>query len=145
MESLARFVQGNRAAILGQQPAIIHPVAGADIGRMVSRALELDEALGHRFTIHGPVSCTMKEWLERYCLLTKRLTKVQNVPLWILAAVAAVTFNRTLKVVVKLMKYFEGQPEYGNPGEANRILGAPAVTLEQWVADRPSTKEARAE
>jgi uncharacterized protein YbjT (DUF2867 family) len=53
MESLARFAQGNRASILGRQPATIHPVAGSDIGRMVCRALELDEALGHTFTIHG--------------------------------------------------------------------------------------------
>ena len=51
--SRSRFVQGDRASILGQQPATIYPVAGADLGRMVSRAHELDEALGYTLTIHG--------------------------------------------------------------------------------------------
>ncbi|MCU0663505.1 MAG: NAD(P)H-binding protein, partial [Myxococcota bacterium] len=71
MESLARFVRGSRASVLGRQPATIHPVAGADIGRMVCRALELNEALGHTFTIHGPAASTMKQWLQDYCALTQ--------------------------------------------------------------------------
>ena len=42
------------------------------------------------------------------------------------------------------MKYFEGQPERGDPKEANRILGAPAITLEQWVASQRPSQEAQA-
>jgi len=141
MESLARFVQGDRASILGRQPAIIHPVAGADIGRMVCRALELEDALGHTFTIHGPVACTMKAWLGDYCALTKPRARVSNVPLWILSVVSTLTRNRTLKAVVALMRYFEGQPEHGDPKEANRILGAPTITLEQWVATERASEE----
>lgn len=141
MESLARFVQGSRASVLGRQPATIHPVAGADIGRMVSRAFELNEAAGHTFTIHGPDAFTMKTWLERYCALTRPKTRVGNVPFWVLSIVAALTFNRTLKAVVALMKYLEGQGEHGDPGEANRILGAPSITLEQWVASLGEAKE----
>jgi uncharacterized protein YbjT (DUF2867 family) len=133
MESLARFVRGNRASILGRQPAVIHPVAGADIGRMVCRAFEKEEAIGRTFTIHGPTACTMKEWLAQYCSLTNPRAAVSNVPLWMLSAIGALTGDPTLNAVVKLMKYFEGQPEHGDPEEANRILGAPAITLEQWV------------
>ena len=144
MESLARFVQGKRASILGRHPATIHPVAGADIGRMVARALELDEALGHTFTIHGQAACTMRQWLGEYCALVQPEARVGNVPLWMLSAVALLTRNRTLEAVVRLMKYFEGQPEYGDPAEANRILGAPTLTLEQWVASLPSGRDAHA-
>jgi uncharacterized protein YbjT (DUF2867 family) len=144
MESLARFVQGNRASILGRQPATIHPVAGADVGRMVSRAFELDEALGRTFTIHGPAACTMKTWLGGYCALVRPQARVKNVPFWMLSVVAALSRNPNLKAVVALMKYFEGQPEHGDPAESNRILGAPTITLEQWVASLRSSREAPA-
>jgi len=142
MESFARFVQGNRASILGQQPATIHPVAGADLGRMVCRALELDGAQGRTFTIHGPAAGTMKSCLEKYCALVQPQARVTNAPFWMLSAVATLTRNPSLKAVVAMMKYFEGQPEHGDPAEANRLLGAPTITLEQWarsLAARPNS------
>lgn len=136
MESLVRFVRGNHADILGHQPAVIHPVAGADIGRMVARAFELDEAVGRIFTIHGPEAYTMASWLEAYGALTPAHAHVKPIPFWIASAMAAVTFDATLKAAIALMKYFEALPEFGDPTEANAILGAPEITLEQWAASR---------
>lgn len=144
MESLVRFVQGNRVALLGEQPATIHPIAGADVGRMVARAFELDEALGRTFTLHGPEAFTMKSWLESYCELVHAHTAVKSTPFWIVSAVAAVTFNRTLKAAIALMKYFDELPELGDPTEANRILGAPEITIEQWVASREVLRVSKA-
>lgn len=136
MESLARFVRDNRATTLGRQPATLHPVALADVGHMVSRAFELDEALGHTLTIHGPEAFTMKAWLEKYCALTGAATQVRTTPLWVLRAMATLSRNEELKAVVELMRYFEDHPEYGDPSEANRILGTPTTTTELWVAKR---------
>jgi uncharacterized protein YbjT (DUF2867 family) len=144
MESLARFVRGKRASILGRQPAVIHPVAGVDIGRMVANALELDEALGHTFTIHGPEGYTMNQWLTEYCELTGSPARVRNIPFWMLSLVAMLTRNRELEAAIELMKYFDGLPEYGDPTEANRILGAPTVTLEEWVASRQAVERTEA-
>jgi uncharacterized protein YbjT (DUF2867 family) len=144
MESLARFARGKRASTMGRQPAVIHPVAGADVGRMVTRALEVDEALGHTFTIHGPQAYTMKQWLTEYRALTGSPTRVRSTPFWMLSIIATLTRNRQLAAAIDLMKYFERLPEYGDPTEANRILGAPTLTLEQWVASLPSTGESKA-
>jgi uncharacterized protein YbjT (DUF2867 family) len=143
MESLARFVQGNRASVLGRQPAVIHPVAGDDMGRMVRRAFELDEAAGRTLTIHGPEAFTMKQWLGSYCALVRPQASVKNVPFWVLSLVALLTANRTLKAAIALMKYFENLPEFGDPEEANRILGAPTITLEQWAASRKAGEQCR--
>jgi len=144
MESLARFLQGKQAAVLGRQPATIHPVAGADAGRMVARAFLLDEALGRTFTIHGPQATTVNEWLARYCALVHAPAKVKNLPFWMVSAVATLTRNRVLKAAVELMKYFDAQPEYGDPTEANRILGAPTIALEDWVARLLAAAQAKA-
>jgi uncharacterized protein YbjT (DUF2867 family) len=134
-ESLARFVQGDRAAIIGRQPAVIHPVAGADVGRMVSRAFEPDEAVGRTFSIHGPGAGRLEDWLKEYCALVNPQAKVSHVPFWLLGTVAAITRNRQLKAAVSLMRYFDGLPEFGDPQESNRILGAPTLTLAAWAAE----------
>ena len=83
----------------------------------------------------------MKEWLEKYCALAKPQARVNNVPLWVLMVVATLTRNPTLKAVVRLMKYFEGLPEHGDPTEANRILGAPTITLGQWAASQQANEQ----
>jgi uncharacterized protein YbjT (DUF2867 family) len=133
MESLPRFVRGTRAMMFGKQPTVVHAVAGADVGRMVARAFELDEAVGHTFTIHGPVGHPLKEWIEEYCALTHSGARVKTVPLWMMWIMARLTRNRELAAVVSMMRYFDGLPEFGDPDEANRILGAPTITLREWV------------
>jgi len=144
MESLARFVHGQRAMVIGHQAGVIHPIAGADVARMVTRAFELDDAVGHTFTIHGPEAYTMQQWLEEYCALVQPGAHVRHVPFWVLSAVATLTGKRMLKAAVALMRYLEAHSELGDPTEANRLLGAPRITLGEWVASRASTARARA-
>jgi uncharacterized protein YbjT (DUF2867 family) len=143
MESLARFVQGRRASVLGKQPATIYPLAGSDLGRMVVRAIELDEAVGQTFTLFGPQAYTMKQWLEEYCALCHPGVHVNSVPLWVLSVVATINRNATLKAVVELMRYFETLPEVGDPTLANRILGPARITLQEWAGGRPDAAAVR--
>ena len=41
-----------------------------------------------------------------------------------------------LGMFAELMAYFDQVGEMGDPAEANRLLGAPATTLEAWIAQR---------
>jgi uncharacterized protein YbjT (DUF2867 family) len=136
MESLARFVQGNRATVIGKQPSTIYPLAGADLGRMVARAMDQEEAVHQTFTLFGPQPYTMKMWLKEYCALCHPEIQVKNAPFWLLSLVAIITRDVTLKAVVELMRYFENLPEVGDPTLANRILGPANMTLQQWAAQR---------
>jgi hypothetical protein len=86
----------------------------------------------------------MKRWLEDSCRRIQPQARVSIVPFWLLSVVATLTRNPTLRAVVKLMKYFEGQPEHGDPTEADRILGAPTITLEQWVSSLQASKQEQA-
>ncbi len=136
MESLVRFVRGNRATLLGKQPAVLHPIAGADVGRMVATALALNGTSPQTFTLHGPEAHTMRSWLEAYCTAAAPQAKVSHAPLWIASALATLSANRQMKAAVALMRYFDGQPEYGDPTEANRLLGAPRIGLDAWIRER---------
>ena len=46
------------------------------------------------------------------------------------------TGNQMLGFFAGLMAYFEKAGEPGDPTEANQLLGAPATTLEAWMAAR---------
>lgn len=133
MESMHRFIRGNNAMILGKQPAIIHPVAGADVGRMVAAALDLEQA-AQTLTIHGPDPFTMEGFLRDYFSLLGTPSKITHVPLWVLTVLASLTFNRPLRAAVDLMRYFDRLPEFGDPAAANLLLGAPRIRLGDWAS-----------
>ena len=50
-----------------------------------------------------------------------------------LAVLGAVAFNQEWKGLATLMSHYEKYGEDGSPEEANRLLGAPKVTLEAWL------------
>ena len=48
-------------------------------------------------------------------------------------ATAKSTANPMLGFFAELMAYFETVGEMGDPAEANQLLGAPTITLDDWV------------
>lgn len=54
-------------------------------------------------------------------------------PFWLAKIVAFLTGNREMKFGVKLVEYYERVGEAGDPSEANRLLGAPKITLKGWL------------
>jgi predicted membrane GTPase involved in stress response len=50
-------------------------------------------------------------------------------------ATAKSTGNQMLGYFAELMAYFEKVGEMGDPAEANQLLGAPATTLDDWLAE----------
>lgn len=62
METLVRFVQGNRAMIMGKQPNRFHMPAAADYARMVSKAFTTPEAAGESLYVYGPEAITIEDF-----------------------------------------------------------------------------------
>ncbi len=137
MEMLPRFAQGSRAVIFGAQPNPLHWLAVDDFARMVSKAYVDDQANDKRFTIWGPEGIPMREALQCYCAALRPDVKgIMTMPIWAARMLALVTRNDTLRFAATLMAYFRRVPEAGDPEEANRILGAPQTTLDQWLRQR---------
>ncbi len=57
-------------------------------------------------------------------------------PLWLVRMTAMLSGNEQRKFAVALMAYFEKVGEPGDPSEANRLLGGPSVTLDEWLAQQ---------
>lgn len=132
MESLPLYIRGNRASVIGKQPHRLHWLAANDYAKMVSRAFQLSEAANKRFFIYGPEGLTMLESLTKYCSIVRPEVKASSIPFWLASLIGKVSFNAELQFITELMRYFEKVGEGGDPTEANKLLGTPTTTLEQW-------------
>jgi len=136
-ETLARFVRGGKATVIGRNPTPYHWFAADDFARMVSAAYRTDEAAGKRLYVHGPEAILMRGALDRYrAALHPEIASVSTLPVWLGRIIATVTRNEMLRFACELMAYFERVGEPGDPTEANRLLGAPTTTLDAWLAVR---------
>jgi uncharacterized protein YbjT (DUF2867 family) len=136
MEQLPRFVRNGQATIFGEQPTPLHWVAVADLARMVSAALRSIAAVGRRLYIHGPEAYTMHDALARYCRAEHPGIEPTIVPIDIARRLAETGGDPALGFMVEMMAYFDRAGEGGESSEANRILGAPEITLDAWLRDR---------
>jgi uncharacterized protein YbjT (DUF2867 family) len=138
MEQLPRFVIGGRATVVGVLPPW-HWFAAADLARMTSNAFLRQGAKGKCLYIHGPEAITLKAALERYCrAFHPEIDEVVVMPIEAAEAMAASTGNTFLKGFAEMMAYFKKVGEPGDSTEANNLLGAPLITLDDWIKQRRS-------
>ena len=136
MEQLPRFVIGGRATVIGGQPTPLHWFAAEDLARMVTTSYRTEEAVNRRFYVHGPEGLTMREALERYCSVVHPDIAVGMMPFPEAKAMAEATGSRLMSYMAALMGYFDQAGELGDPSEANELLGAPTMTLRDWIEAR---------
>jgi uncharacterized protein YbjT (DUF2867 family) len=142
MEQLPRLARGGEPLLIGDKPVAYHWFTADDLGRMVSTAYQLEEAANRRFFVHGPEAIAMKEALERYCrTFHPEVESISVMPVDAARAVAKSTDNQMLGFFAELMAYFDQAGEMGDPAEANRLLGAPATTLDAWIEQRKARTE----
>ena len=137
MEALAMFVEGKRAAVLGKQSNPYHYFAADDLARMISASYGIDEAVNKKLFIYGPESIFTHEALKRYCsVFHPEIKKISTISYWFANIMAMITRNKEMKFGIKLLAFCEKVGEGGDPTEANRILGAPKITLDEWLKQR---------
>jgi uncharacterized protein YbjT (DUF2867 family) len=132
MDTLPKQLQGKRAMILGKQPHPLHLVAASDFGRMVSRAFQVPEAANKIFYIQGPEALTMAEALQLYCSILEPETRVTTIPLSLMSVVDTLFLGKKMRRTLQIMQVLQRYGEFGDPSEANRLLGAPTTTLRAW-------------
>lgn len=135
MEQLPRFVMGDTALVIGDRLPHLHWFAAADLARMVSRAFTTPASADRRLYIHGPEALTMPAAVAAYCrALHPRIAEVTVLPVGVAKARAEASGDEVMAFMAETMAYFDGAGELGDPGEADRLLGAPETTLDDWIA-----------
>ena len=130
METLPLFVQGKSISLIGNQIHPLHWIAVEDYARMVSKSYQTDETLNKELYIFGPEAFTMGEAMKIYA--DHAGIKVAPMSTTMLSVLGTLTFNTEWKGMSVLMKHYENWGEDGSPEEANRLLGAPQLTLKEW-------------
>ncbi len=132
MESLPLFVQGNSLTLIGTHRHPLHWIAAEDYARMVANSYKSDAALNKDLYIFGPEAYPMGEAMNLYRQFAAPHLKISKMSTWMLGILGALTFNQEWKGMATLMTHYERWGEDGPPDEANRLLGAPQVTLMAW-------------
>lgn len=132
MDNLPKHLQGKRAMLLGKQPHPLHLVAASDFGRMVSRAFQEPLAANKTFSIQWPEALTLEEALHLYCSLFSPEAKVTTIPLWLMSVMDTLFLGKQRRRTLRMMQVLQHTGEFGDPSEANRLLGAPTTTLRAW-------------
>jgi len=134
MESLPLFVQGKSMSLIGNQVHPLHWIASEDYAGMVSKSYLTDKTLNKELYIFGPEAYTMGQAMKIY---TEGVgIKVAPISTWMLSLMGRLTFNTEWKSTAVLMKHYEKWGEDGSPEEANRLLGAPKMTLKEWCTQK---------
>ncbi len=134
MEMLSRFVHDGRAIVFGKPSRRWHFVSVQDFARMVVESYRRPEAVNKRLYVHGPEALTVLEALRAYCrAFHPEIKTFRRVPYWLARLIAWLHGNAELRSGVNMVSYLEKVGERGDPAEANAILGAPQVTLDQWL------------
>lgn len=136
METLPLFAQGKSVSLIGKQIHPLHWVAAADYARSVANSYKSEAALNKELYIFGPEAYTMGEALEQYAAHAG--LSVSRISTRMLALLGTLTFNTEWKSMATLMMHYERWGEDGSPDEANRLLGAPQITLREWLAQNHS-------
>lgn len=131
-ETLPMMVRGARATIVGRQPLPAHWLAAEDLGSMIAKAFDTEEAANQVLYLYGPQALTMQDALQRYCDQIQPGLRVQHLPLWVLGVAARLQRNAKLRAVVDMMRYFETHGEAGDATQTQQLLGQPNLTLEDW-------------
>jgi hypothetical protein len=137
MEVLPRYIRGNRAFVFGKQPNPFHLIAADDYARMVAESYRIEEAINKRFIIHGPEGILFHEAVRRYCnVFHPDIQKVSTMPYWLTTVIATIRGKKEMKLASNFMAAFEKIGEIGDPSEANNILGAPKIRLDDWLQQK---------
>jgi hypothetical protein len=137
MEVLPKYIRGNRAIVFGKQPNPYHLIAAEDYARMVVASYGLEEAINKRFIIHGPEGILFHEAVKRYCnAFHPEIKKVSTMPYWLATLMASIRGQKAMRAASDFMAAFEKIGERGDPSEANSILGAPKINLENWLRQK---------
>jgi uncharacterized protein YbjT (DUF2867 family) len=138
MESLPRFVHGKRALLIGKQPFPWHWLAAEDYARRVVKAYTTPEAANKSLFVYGPQALLMRDALQIFCRVAHPEASLTPMPIWFTRIVARLGNRKELQAALPFFAYCEKVSEGGDPSEANALLGAPAITLEQWSKNRSS-------
>ena len=99
---------------------------------MVSRSYRTTAAQNKTLYVYGPTAISMEAALATYASTLRPGVKRIRLPVRLMSLAGRITRDAKLQDTAQIMAYYEQFREDGDPAEANTLLGAPTMTLQQW-------------
>jgi uncharacterized protein YbjT (DUF2867 family) len=134
METLPRFIRGRLALHIGKHPFPYYWVAAEDYAGMVARAYAIHKCADKILYVCGPQALTMHQALQIFCRIVHPEAHHANLSIGVASFLARLGRRKDLRAVLPFFDYCEKVKVIlsGSPVEANTLLGAPGMTLEEW-------------
>jgi uncharacterized protein YbjT (DUF2867 family) len=136
--TLTRHVQGPLIVALGGQRRPLHPVCAEDFAAQVARAFVTPAAANREFYVHGPEELTLRQALGIYRRIVAPHKRLVTIPLPVMRTIDRLFMGGKLAANLLIMGLLAGLGERGDASQANELLGAPSMTVEQWCRSQVS-------
>ncbi len=133
MESIPAYIRNGKAMVIGSQPHPVHWLAARDYARMVVESYEEKKSDYKNIPVLGPEKLTMEGAFQKYAAKSDENITVSKVSIKFLSFMATITFNKTLRYIVDMMKYFSKIPEPFGREHMPDYLSLPRTTLDEWL------------
>lgn len=133
METLERFVQKDKALLLGKQPNPMHLIAVNDLMSNISKCYHMSDTENKTFYVIGNKPILLKDALQAYVNKVHPTMKVKVMPLWAMKPINQLFMGGKLSRVIGIMEILERKGEEGNPQEYLDIFGKHPTTFEEWL------------
>ncbi|GAA0466391.1 hypothetical protein GCM10009096_03820 [Parasphingorhabdus litoris] len=140
MESLPLFATEDGVNLVGDHINPIHWLSASDYAAMVSKAYQSKAAENQTYYIYGPKGISISDAIKRYQAENRPELPLVRTSASDMISYAQSVNDHATEDFARLMNFFETFIEDKDPEPANMLLGAPTVTLDQWLNERQSTE-----
>ncbi len=133
METLARFVQKDKALLLGKQPHPMHLIAANELMANISKCYHMLKTKNKSFYVIGKEPIRLKDALKAYVNKLHPTIKVKVIPLWFIKPVNNLFMGGKLTRVIGIMQLLQQHGEEGNPQEYFEVFGKHTTSFKKWL------------
>jgi NADH dehydrogenase len=141
METIPMYIRNKKAVVFGKQHHAIHWLAADDYASIVGQAFNEPRSDHKKIPVLGTEKLTMEEAFKIYIEHQSEGITLSHMSLQMLTLISNITFNKNLKYVVSMMKYFEKVPEAFSREDMPDYFEKPSTTLEDWIKKPENRKQ----
>jgi uncharacterized protein YbjT (DUF2867 family) len=131
MESLPLFVRNGVFTEFSPLDLKCYWVAGDDMGRMISVALEDGIGKNETIAVQGPEKLSLHEAAQRFVQAYDPAIKIKRAPVWILKLLSP--FHKQIREFSSLLKYYGNKEDPSPKTEIREKFGQPEMTIERYA------------
>jgi len=136
MDTLPKLAVGGIVGVLGKGTVSPHWIAGSDFGKMVGAALLSDAAANKTLYAFGAHKVAFKDAARIFRDICYPGYPLVHLPIPVVELFARISFRHEMKFGAQMIKFLEHDGEFGDPSEANRLVGQAVTTVEQFCRSR---------